>query len=48
MPSTLADSKWTVHGLDVLKSRRERGLHATFKEEQEEVSEMKGGPFYII
>jgi len=28
MPSTLADSKWAIPGLDVLKSRRARGLHA--------------------
>jgi hypothetical protein len=44
----LLGSKWAIPSLDVLKSRRARGLHATFKEEQEEVSEMKSGPFYII
>jgi hypothetical protein len=41
----LADSKC---GLDVLKAQRACGLHGTFKEEQEEASEMKSGPFYII
>ncbi|KAN0068670.1 hypothetical protein V8E54_013394 [Elaphomyces granulatus] len=32
----LLDSKWAVPGLDVLTARRARGLHGTFREEQEE------------
>jgi hypothetical protein len=44
----LLDSKWAVPSLDVLTARRARGLHGTFREEQEEVSEMKSRPFRII
>jgi hypothetical protein len=46
--SGLLSSKWAVPGLDPIRDRKARGLPGTYREEQEQVSNMKSGPFYII